>query len=78
VSQFNLQLSPDFERTLARLVAARRFRSKSEAVRVAVRETLDRALGSRDRADFGQLRGLAAGGRPAASRRFRSDDDLWR
>lgn len=77
MGQFNLHMTPEFERTLERLVSIRGFRSKSDAVRIVVREALDEALGTRARGDFGRLRGLAAGGAGAA-RQFQGDDDLWR
>ena len=38
MAQINLHTTPEFERDLVALMKARRLRSKSEAIRVAVRE----------------------------------------
>lgn len=75
--QLNVHLTARFERDLARLMRLRGLRSKSEAVRVAVAEALERAQGLGMHADFASWVGAAkAGANPAP--RFRSDDDLWR
>jgi hypothetical protein len=77
MSQINLQVKPEFEEELAKFMAARRIRTKSEAIRIAVREGLAAAR-RRRRVRFEDWVGL--GNRSARSRkpRFRTDDDLWR
>ncbi len=75
VAQINLNVTPDFERNLRRYMRARGLRTKSEAIREAVRE----ALGLIERrAAPGELDGwlgLAEGGRRRP--RFISEDQLW-
>jgi len=56
---------------------ARGIGTKSEAVRIAVEEGLERALEQPRRTDFSELRGLACGDGENPSPRFTSDDDLW-
>jgi Arc/MetJ-type ribon-helix-helix transcriptional regulator len=77
MAQLNVHVTPEFEEALARLVRLRKLASKSEAVRVAVRETLERETQRAGGPDFrswiGAARKVPLNPRP----RFRSDDDLW-
>ncbi|GMU56976.1 MAG: hypothetical protein AMXMBFR33_61220 [Candidatus Xenobia bacterium] len=72
--QLNLQLTPEFEDKLRRFMQARRIKTKSEAIRVAVEESLERSCEA-FRFDWAQLRGRGLGVNP--SPRFQCDDDLW-
>jgi Arc/MetJ-type ribon-helix-helix transcriptional regulator len=76
--QINIHLTDEFSRQIDRLVLVGAFPSKSEAIRAAVRETLERRTIDARPADFSAWRGLAGPGRGNPRRRFRSDDDLWR
>lgn len=76
MSQINLHTTPDFERALARLMKARRFSTKSEAIRVAVQEATERAVRRSTPAFDGWL-GQGNQAPIAPSPRFRTDDDLW-
>lgn len=72
----NINLSDEFEDDLERLMRLRRIRTKSEAVRVAVRESLERSLRQAQAPDFRTWLGRARGDENPAPR-FTSEDDLW-
>ncbi len=78
MAQLNLHVKPDFERDLARFMRLRGLDTKSEAIRLAVREGLERARGAGARKSFSSWAGAALGVRPNPEPRFPSDDDLWR
>ncbi len=77
MGQLNIQMTPDFEKALLRLMRVRGLKTKSEAVRVAVQEGLERALGRSKTADFHAWLGLASRKPLNRSPRFKSEDDLW-
>lgn len=77
MSQLNLHISPEFEADLARFRDLRGIRSKSEAVRIAVREALERELSSSATADFREWIGLATAAPQNPTPRFRTEDELW-
>ena len=78
MSQLNLHVKPDFERDLARFMKLRDLRTKSEAIRVAVREGLERARATPPRRSFTRWAGAGLAATPNPEPRFPSDDDLWR
>jgi hypothetical protein len=78
MSQINLHVKPEFERDLARFMRLRGLRNKSEAIRLAVREGLERARAAPPRKSFERWAGAALSVTPNPSPRFGSDDDLWR
>ena len=77
MTQLNLHVSPEFEADLARFRDLRGIRSKSEAVRIAVREALERELATSATVDFHDWIGLAAAAPQNPRPRFRTEDDLW-
>ncbi len=77
MSQLNINLSPEFEDSLIRYMRIRGIRSKSEAIRVAVKEGLERSLAGRPQVDFSSWLGLARGDGENPAPQFSSDDDLW-
>ena len=77
MSQLNLHVKPDFERDLARLMRLRGLPTKSAAIRLAVRETLERVERAGSRTDFASWRGAALAAELNPNPRFTSDDDLW-
>jgi hypothetical protein len=77
MSQINLHVKPEFERDLTRFMSLRGLGTKSEAIRLAVREGLERA---RAKPAAHALTGLVGAGLAAATNpepRFASDDALW-
>jgi hypothetical protein len=77
MAQLNLHVTPQFEADLRRLQRLRGVRTKSEAVRLAVRETLERDLRGAARADFHEWVGLGLRAPANPSPRFASDAELW-
>lgn len=77
MAQLNVHVTPEFEEALMRLVRLRKLGSKSEAVRVAVRETLERETQRAGTPDFRSWIGAALRAPLNPKPRFRSDDDLW-
>ncbi len=77
MAQLNMHLTPEFEDSLATFMRVRGLRTKSEAIRVAVREGLQRALQQTRTTDFAAMRGLATAVPENPDRRFRDEDELW-
>jgi Arc/MetJ-type ribon-helix-helix transcriptional regulator len=75
--QFNLHLTPDFEAAIDELMRLRRIRTKSDAVRLAVIETVAREKRARRVPDFATWVGLGRRVPENPNPRFRTDDDLW-
>lgn len=76
VGQLNINMTPELEADLKRLMRARGFKTKTEAVRIAVREALARSRGA-STVDFASWIGLGNGAPPNQRPRFPSDDALW-
>ena len=77
MSQLNIHLTPQFENMIALFMRKRGIATKSEAIRVALREALERSKRPKT-VDFLTWLG-AAKKAPLASRpRFRSDADIWK
>jgi hypothetical protein len=72
--QLNLNVTPEFERDLRRVMKARQISRKSDAIRVVVHEAA--ASGARDY-DFRRLLGAGLHAPLNAAPRFKSEDDLW-
>lgn len=77
MGQLNINLTPAFEEALTKYMKIRGIRSKSEAVRVAVQEGLERSMASHREVDFGSWLGSARGPGENLSPRFSSDHQLW-
>ena len=75
--QLNIHLTPDFQHTLTEYMRLRRLKTKSEAVRQAVFEALERERSRRQPADFSAWLGMATRAPLNPNPRFASDDDLW-
>ena len=75
--QLNIHLSPEFEKALTRLMRARGFRSKSEAIRAAVREAVELSVRRRKSCNYSEWLGLAEGVPQNPKPRFRSEDEIW-
>lgn len=78
MSQLNIRADKTLERNLSRLMKVRRIATKSEAIRLAVHESLERALRENGAAtDFASWIGWARRTSLNPDPRFKSDDDLW-
>jgi len=73
MSQLNIQMTPEFERNLRKYMTARGIKTKSEAVRRAVEESLAR-IPEPTFMDWSSLRGKGLGSTP---HRFEDNDSLW-
>ena len=78
MTQINMHVKPDFERDLARFMSLRGLRTKSEAIRLAVREGLERARSAPAGKSFSSWAGAGLAVALNPTPRFQSDDDLWR
>ncbi|HLG18750.1 MAG TPA: hypothetical protein VI895_02900 [Bdellovibrionota bacterium] len=78
MSQLNIHLSPGFEKALKKFMLLRGIKNKSQAVRLALEESLNRSLKRQTTYDF--TRWLGAGLRAPVNpqSKFGSDDDLWK
>lgn len=77
MAQINLHVTPEFEQALRRLVRLRGLPSKSEAIRSAVLEALEREAERRPPTDFRGWLGAATAAPLNPSPRFSSEDELW-
>lgn len=77
MAQLNVHLTSEFEQDLRRFKDLRGLPSKSEAVRVAVREALEREIRQPPRVDFREWLGLASQAPLNPNPRFQSHDELW-
>ena len=78
MAQFNLNMTPEFEKVLEQLMRIRGFRTKSEAVRTAVQEALERERRKVQSVDYQSWVGLACRVPENPHPRFQSDNDLWK
>jgi hypothetical protein len=76
MKQLNLNVTPEFERDLRKLMKATGIKRKSDAVRMAVHEIAERQR-REEKTDFRSWIGLALKGEPNPHPRFKTEDDLW-
>jgi hypothetical protein len=75
MKQLNVNITPEFERDLRRLMKNAGIKRKSDAVRQAVHEAAARAKTPRNY-DFRSLIGIALRGPESPDPRFKTEDDL--
>ena len=75
--QIHINLSAELESALDRFMRLRHFRTKSEAVRVAIQEGLERASHAGSVSAFQAWRGLALRAPVNPTPRFPSDETPW-
>ncbi|MBP7147477.1 MAG: hypothetical protein KBD01_08025 [Acidobacteria bacterium] len=73
----NLNLTPEFERDLKRYMRRQGISSKSDAVRQAVREALERLEAAEKATDFRVWLGFGLRAAQRTRRRFADEDALW-
>jgi hypothetical protein len=78
MAQMNLHMAPALENALSKFMRLRGIRTKSEAVRIALQEGLERALMECPSADFRTWIGLAKQAPLNDAPRFHDHDELWR
>ncbi|MBF0370974.1 MAG: hypothetical protein HQL52_16115 [Magnetococcales bacterium] len=77
MSQLNIHVNAAFERALQGFMRARGIRTKSEAIRVAVREGLARAEAEQKDIDFKQWLGLGNQAPHNPNPRYSSNEAMW-
>ena len=75
--QINIHLTREFEQALAEFMQLRQIKTKSDAIRAALQESLDRARRHKE-AHFSRWVGLGIQAPENPAPRFRSDNDLWK
>lgn len=76
MSRLTVRPTPGFEEALSAFIKIRHLRTKSEAVRLAIQEAVEREQRLQTLPDFSQWIGLALQAPLNLNPRFRSDDDL--
>jgi hypothetical protein len=74
--QLNMHVTPEFERDLRQYMKLRSIARKSDAIRRALREAVERQAAGAD-FDFRSWLGMGLRAPLRRNRRFRSEDDLW-
>ena len=77
MAQLNINLTSDFERNLKRFMRLRKIKSKSDAIRIAVKEVLEISQNKKRVNDFSKWIGLGKKAPLNPQPRFTSEDDLW-
>jgi hypothetical protein len=77
MAQMNIHITLEFEKDLMKYMEKKGLRNRSEALRLALKESVERLTAVRPAADFRAWRGLALKAPLNAKPRFKSDADLW-
>jgi hypothetical protein len=78
MARLNINMTPELERAIQRLMRLRGIASESEAFRVAVTEAVERDRARPRPATFAQLRGAGLRAPVRTRARFANEDDLWK
>jgi len=77
MAQLNMNVTPQFEKALSRYMRLRGFRTKSEAIRAAVREGLEAVITGGGNTHFKSWLGVGTTAPENPSPAFPDDDSLW-
>jgi Arc/MetJ-type ribon-helix-helix transcriptional regulator len=77
MAQLNINLTTEFQENLDKLIRLRGFTSKSEAVRIAVWEAVERETAQKTKVDWRTLLGWAKQFPENPQAKPIADDDLW-
>jgi hypothetical protein len=77
MAQFNINITPEFERDLKVYMKFKGIPTKSDAVRQALHDAVERLKDMTTKTDFRSWRGLALKAPLKTKRRFKNEDDLW-
>lgn len=77
MGQLNMHLTPEFEKMLHRFMRKRQLKTKSEAIRIAVKEGCEHAQKPLPKTDFVHWIGAAKHAPLNPNPKFESDDALW-
>ncbi|MGH8532815.1 MAG: ribbon-helix-helix domain-containing protein [Gammaproteobacteria bacterium] len=77
MARLNIDLDPEFQENLEKLMRLRGIDSKSEAVRVAVKEAVARETGQKPKTNWRAMLGWANQFPENPNPRFKSHGELW-
>ncbi|MBI5478797.1 MAG: hypothetical protein HY906_08080 [Deltaproteobacteria bacterium] len=76
MGQLNINMTPEFEAAIQRVMRARGLKTKADAVRLAVQEAAER-VSPPEATEFSSWIGIARSAPENPNPRFTSDDALW-
>jgi hypothetical protein len=77
MAQLNLNLTPEFKKDLEKYMKHKSLRTKSDAIRMALREVVA-LLTSTKKTDYSAWLGAGLKAQTRNELQFKSEDDLWR
>ncbi len=77
MSQLNLNLTPQFEKDLLKYMKEKGVSTKSEAIRVAIKEALEFHCNATKKSDLRELLGIGLRAPINIHPQFSSEDELW-
>lgn len=77
MTQLNVNMTPEFEAALSRFMRMRGIRKKSDAIRIAIAEGVERGAGRAGECRFSDWLGAANREPLNPSPRFPTDDEIW-
>ncbi len=78
MAQINLNVTPEFERNLRKLMKARNISNKTQAIRLLFAEAVEALKKSRPKVDYLTWLGMAKGLEQNPRPKFQTHDDLWK
>ncbi len=78
MSQLNIHMTATLEHDLQKFMKVRHLNSKAEAIRTAIKESLERSFPKANAVDFSSWKGLAKKIPTNENPKFDSDQDLWK
>jgi hypothetical protein len=77
MKQFNINITPEFRKDLKLLMKHRGIKEKAQAIRMAVKEVVERILSDSKQSDFRGWLGMGLKSPQNSNPRFNNEDDLW-
>jgi hypothetical protein len=77
MAQLNLNITPEFKKDLEKYMRQRGISTKSEAIRMALHELVT-MLNVSKKSDFDSWLGAGLKAELKSTRKFKSEDDLWK
>ena len=77
MKQFNINITPEFNKNLKLLMKHRGIKEKAQAIRLAVQEVVEKILSENKQTDFRSWLGIGLKSPLNSSPRFKDEDDLW-
>ena len=77
MAQLNINITPEFEKDLNKLMKSKQLKTKAETIRIAVKECLDQTMQKKNLVDFNTWIGKGNKKPTNKNPKFKSEDDLW-